>query len=75
MYDSVDARQRALALEHAHELTTALGGLYICTMNSDMVPSEDFSETFDFQKQVRLTLSDATPSGSLLRIRFERPRI
>lgn len=74
MYDSVDARQRALAFEWAHQVTSALGGQYICTINSDMVPAEDFSEGFDFQQHVRLTLSDATPSGSLLGIRFERPK-
>ncbi len=73
MFDSVDARQRALAFERAHEVTTALGGQYICTINSDMVPTQDFTAGFDFQQHVRLTLSDATPSGSLLGIRFERP--
>jgi len=74
MYDSVDARQRALAFERAHEVTTALDGQYICTINSDMIPTDDFSDGFEFQKYVRLTLSDATPSGSLLGMRFERPR-
>lgn len=74
MYDSVDARQRALAFERADEVTTALGGQYICTINSDMVPTEDFTDGFDFQQHVRLTLSDATPSGSLLGMRFERPK-
>jgi len=73
MYDSVDTRQRALAFQRAHEVTTSLGGQYICSINSDMVPTEDFSDDFDFQQHVRLTLSDATPSGSLLGIRFERP--
>jgi len=73
MYDSVDARQRALAFERAHEVTTTLGGQYICTINSDMVPTEDFTKGFEFQQHVRLTLSDATPSGSLLGRRFERP--
>jgi uncharacterized protein YydD (DUF2326 family) len=73
MYDSVDGRQRALALERAHEITTSLGGQYICTINSDMIPTKDFTDGFDFQQYVRLTLSDATPSGSLLGIRFERP--
>jgi hypothetical protein len=33
----------------------------------------DFPDGFDFNKHVRLELSDATPSGSLLGIRFERP--
>ena len=74
MYDSVDARQRALAFERAHQVTSALGGQYICTINSDMIPTDDFTEGFDFHRYVRLTLSDATPSGSLLGIRFERPK-
>lgn len=73
MYDSVDTRQRALAFERAHEITSSLGAQYICTMNSDMVPEEYFSEGFDFRQHVRLTLSDAEPEGSLLGMRFERP--
>ena len=73
MYDSVDARQRALAFEHAHDVTAAVGGQYICTINSDMVPNKDFREGFDFNRHVRLTLSDARPSGSLLGMRFEKP--
>lgn len=73
MYDSVDTRQRARALELAHEATSDLGGQYICTMNSDMIPSDYFSRGFDFDRYVRLTLSDAEPSGSLLGMRFERP--
>ncbi len=73
MYDSVDARQRALAFERAHEISTTLGGQYICTINSDMIPSSDFSDDFKFGDYVRLKLSDATPSGSLLGLRFERP--
>lgn len=73
MYDAVDARQRALALELAHDVTETFGGQYICTTNSDMVPYEDFSDDFDFKQHVRLTLKDAHPSESLLGIRFERP--
>ncbi len=73
MFDSVDTRQRARAFERAHQVTTELGGQYICTINSDMIPSEDFNEGFDFEQHVRLTLSDADPSGSLLGMRFERP--
>ena len=71
MYDSVDSRQRAMALEHAHRMTSRADGQYICAMNSDMVPSKDFTEGFDFDRHVRLTLSDATPEGSLLGFRFE----
>lgn len=73
MYDSVDARQRAIAFERANEVTSSLGAQYICTINSDMIPMDDFTRGFDFQQHVRLTLSDATPTDSLLGIRFERP--
>lgn len=70
IYDDVDSRQRALALEHASIISEKLGGQYICTLNSDMIPNEDFSEGFDFQKYVRLTLSDKDPSGRLLGFQF-----
>jgi len=70
IYDSVDTRQRARAFEQAHKITTALGGQYICTINSDMVPSSDFSDDFKFKDYVRLTLSDEEPTGSLLGLWF-----
>ena len=73
MFDSVDSRQRALAFERAHGITSSMNAQYICTINSDMIPSADFSDGFDFKNYVRLTLSDATPEDSLLGIRFERP--
>lgn len=72
MYDSVDGRQRAHAMERAHEVTSSLGGQYICTINSDMVPTGDFSNDFKFSEHVRLTLTDKTPAGSLLGFYFER---
>ncbi len=71
LYDGVDSRQRALALELAARLT-ADDLQYICTLNSDMIPREDFSKDFDFDQHVRLTLTDKTQAGSLLGIRFER---
>lgn len=74
MFDAVDARQRALAFEHANRVTKDIGGQYICTINSDMVPDEHFSKEFDFNKHIRLVISDASPSESLLGIRFERPK-
>ena len=72
LYDSVDTRQRALALERAHEVATGTGGQYICTINSDMIPSSDFTHGFDFERFVRLTLSDSSPSESLFGMRFDR---
>ncbi|MDE2701410.1 MAG: DUF2326 domain-containing protein, partial [Gemmatimonadota bacterium] len=73
LYDGVDSRQRALAFEHASKVSSANNVQYICTLNSDMVPREDFSEDFDFDKYVRLTLTDEDPSKSLLGFYFDRP--
>lgn len=73
LYDGVDERQRALALERASEITKQTGTQYICTLNSDMVPRAEFSKEFEFDKCVRLTLTDRNPSDSLLGFHFERP--
>ncbi len=73
MYDAVDPRQRAMALARAAEITSANSAQYICTMNSDMVPFDDFPEDFDFDQYVRLRLTDKSDSGRLLGIQFDRP--
>lgn len=70
LFDPVDARQRARALERAHEVTTEMGAQYICTLNSDMVPEGDFSPDFDYRRFVRLRLSDESPEGRLLGIHY-----
>ncbi len=73
LYDGVDSRQRALALERAAEVAGSTDTQYICALNSDMVPREDFSKGFHVEKYVRLTLTDKEPAGSLLGFHFERP--
>ena len=73
LYDGVDSRQRALALERASKVSSANNAQYICTLNSDMVPREDFSDGFNFDEHVRLTLTDEDPSKSLLGFYFDRP--
>lgn len=73
IFDGVDSRQRALALQHAAEVSRTRGLQYICTMNSDMVPESDFEARFEFEDYVRLKLTDREESGSLLGIRFQRP--
>ena len=40
-------------------------------MNSDKVPSNEFTEQFDFNSHVICKLSDASQSDSLLGIHFE----
>jgi uncharacterized protein YydD (DUF2326 family) len=71
MFDSVDSRQVAHALEHAHKKGVDSNFQYICTFNSNLVPATDFSEEFNINDFVRLRLSDKNPENSLLGFRFE----
>jgi len=71
IFEGVDSRQIALALEQAHRTTQFLGTQYICTLNSDIVPRNDFSPDFNFDNFVRLKLTDQNAAGSLLGIRFQ----
>ena len=70
IFDGVDPRQRAHALELAAEMSKKFGFQYICTLNTDMLPISDFSSGFDFKSLVRLRLTDTDPSGSLLGFRY-----
>jgi uncharacterized protein YydD (DUF2326 family) len=71
IFDGVDERQRALALQLAAEASKAFGFQYICTMNSDAVPWTEFGTQFEFNDHVRLRLSDEDEKSSLTGIRFE----
>lgn len=73
MYDGVDSRQRAAALERAHEVTERTGAQYICALNSDMIPYDDFREGFVLEECVRCKLVDGDASGTLLGIVFDTP--
>lgn len=70
IFDGVDSRQRALAIERAETVTSENCCQYICAVNSDMVPFHDFSPDFDFDSFVRIRLTDREPSESLLGFRF-----
>jgi uncharacterized protein YydD (DUF2326 family) len=72
IFDGVDERQIARALELAAGEAGAQDIQYICALNSDNVPYNDFSETFktEFGKHVIITFTDATDDGGLLGIRF-----
>jgi uncharacterized protein YydD (DUF2326 family) len=70
LFDGVDERQVALALELAAKKAEECKFQYICTLNSDLVPWEDFSEDFDLRSYVRLELTDREVTGSLLGIRY-----
>ncbi len=70
IFAGVDERQVARALELAERKTRECGFQYIVCLNSDQVPRDEFSDGFDFDSFVRLKLTDATPEGSLLGMRF-----
>lgn len=70
LFADVDERQKALALELAASESKKNGFQYICAINSDSIPRNDFSKDFNFDEYVRLTLTDATENGGILGIRF-----
>ncbi len=70
IFDGVDPRQRAHAIELADAMSKTYGFQYICTLNTDMVPVSDFRADFDFEATVRMRLTDTDPSGSLLGFRY-----
>ena len=70
IFDGVDPRQRAHALELAAAMAAKHGFQYICTLNTDMVPVGDFTSGFDHESLVRLRLTDTDPTGSLLGFRY-----
>jgi uncharacterized protein YydD (DUF2326 family) len=70
LFADVDERQKAKALELAARESASHGFQYICCLNSDTLPSSDFSEKFKIDNYVILRLTDATEAGGLLGIRF-----
>lgn len=74
MFDGVDSRQVAHAMEYAQRKGIETGFQYICTFNSDGIPHEDFTKDFDIEEHVRLRLSDQKPEDSLLGFHFELAR-
>ena len=70
IFADVDERQKALAFELAAKESARLNFQYICTMNSDAIPTNDFSADFKFDDYIRQTFTDATEDGGLLGMRF-----
>jgi uncharacterized protein YydD (DUF2326 family) len=59
-----------IALELAASESQAHGFQYICTLNSDYVPRNEFSSGFRIEDYIRLRLTDADESGCLMGVRF-----
>ncbi|HAT8621967.1 TPA: DUF2326 domain-containing protein [Legionella pneumophila] len=70
LYEGVDERQVAHAIEQAAVKADFYNFQYIMTINSDMIPYNDFNKEFNFDNYIKLRLSDEDESGSLLGINF-----
>jgi uncharacterized protein YydD (DUF2326 family) len=70
IFDPVDERQIARALELADRESTRYGFQYICCMNTDRVPTSEFTKDFSIDPFVRMKLTDKDPAGALFGIRF-----
>ena len=70
IFDGVDERQVAQALELAQREAERWGFQYVCALNSDTLPSDDFSPGFDLNTFVRLRFTDESEEGGLLGIRY-----
>ncbi|MFA4844941.1 MAG: ABC-three component system protein [Patescibacteria group bacterium] len=71
LFDGVDERQVAKALQVGAQLAKELGFQYLVTMNSDAVP-QAFPPGFDFKPYVLpIRLTDATETGGLFGLRFQ----
>lgn len=70
IFDGVDERQQAAALQIAEKESVTKKFQYICMLNSDVVAQLEFPLQFNLNSFVRTTLTDDNISGSLLGIRF-----
>ena len=71
LFDGVDERQVAKALQLGAERAKRLGFQYIVTLNSDAIPQEGFSDGFEVRDHALDTiLTDATDTGGLFGMRF-----
>ena len=70
IFDGVDERQVARALQTAAKESERLGFQYICAIDSDTVPRGEFDNGFEFAPHVAVTLTDRGDDGGLLGIRF-----
>ncbi len=71
LFDGVDERQVAKALQLGADHAASVGYQYIVTMNSDALPQDGFRPGFDVNAFVLPTkLTDATETGGLFGLRF-----
>lgn len=71
LFDGMDSRQIAKAIEIGARQSAKNGFQYIIMMNSDMVPRNEFSAGFEFDQFVNsVRLNDETDTGGLFGVRL-----
>lgn len=72
IFDGVDERQIAKALQLAYDVSMEYGFQYICSLNSDAIPYSFMDNEFKalFKKHIVKTLTDEDDKSGLLGIRF-----
>ncbi|CAN7442568.1 DUF2326 domain-containing protein [Pararhizobium sp. LjRoot235] len=70
LFDPVDSRQKATALELGASLTAEVGGQYIAMLNSDEYEKLEFSAGFDAPSRVLPVVLEDTLGGGLFGFRF-----
>lgn len=66
IFDGVDERQKAAALRLAAEQADEHGFQYICSYNSNDLPSQNLLAGLDLEAHTRVILTDEGPQGKLL---------
>ena len=70
LFDGVDERQVAKALQIGRAYAEKCGFQYVVTMNSDALPQDGFDLGFDIRDYILPVKLDDTPTGGLFGIRF-----
>jgi len=71
LFDGVDERQVAKALQLGADRATEHGYQYIVTMNSDVLPADGYRLDFDVNSHILNTrVTDETETGGLFGVRF-----
>jgi len=72
LFDGVDSRQVATAIQMGAAQAAKSGFQYIITFNSDQIPRDELASSFDFDSFVNpVRLSDATENGGIFGMRIK----
>lgn len=75
LFDGVDERQVAKALQVGREYAEKYGFQYLVTLNSDAIPNDGFDSGFEIRDYILPVNLDDSPRGGLFGIRFNKPSL